>query len=105
MGGKTRTASGAPPTRLDWKAALLHAAKHADAQGRFHPRAAFRVRDGQYQRVPRGLGPMFGKAKREGLLRVVEDGLARDTPLYEFTPRGVSWMREMADELGRKRPG
>ena len=37
---------------------------------------------------------MFAKAMREGLLRVVDDGLARDTPLYEFTPAGIAWLQE-----------
>lgn len=95
MARRPKTTSVATaPIRLDWKAALLHAAKHAGPDGRFHPRVAFRVRDRQYQRIPPGLGPMFAKAMREGLLRVVDDGLARDTPLYEFTPAGIAWLQE-----------
>lgn len=95
-GSPRKTLKATSDAPADWKDALRHAAKHADAQGRFHPRVAFRVRDRQYQRVPRGLGPMFAKAKREGLIRVVDDGLARDTPLYEFTPQGLAWLRDDA---------
>lgn len=78
----------------DMMGVLRRAVELADPAGRFDPRRVFsgpsrRASDGK----ARGLGPMMRKATRLGLVRVVDDGIARNGTLYEFTSRGLEAIR------------